>query len=192
MDIISKMISVEDLPLKDAKVFNLNRYADNRGWFTETFRQSWVDDHLNWQDFIFEYWSFSEKAGTIRGLHAQTAEQPQAKLVSVMNGSILDVLIDAREDSLTYGQYCTVTLSKDNPKMVFIPRGFYHGFITLEPNTYVGYKLDNYHNAAAEVGITYNDPTLNINWPNVGDITISERDKKHPKWDGAYKFKGLL
>ena len=186
------MITVDDLPLNDAKVFTLNRHTDDRGWFTETFRQSWVDEYLNWQDFVLEFWSFSEKSNTVRGLHAQTAKQPQAKLVSVLNGSILDVLVDAREDSSTYGQTCTITLSKDNPKMVFVPRGFYHGFITLEPNTFVGYKVDNYHNADEEVGIQWNDATLNINWPETKDITISKRDQGHSNWNDAYKFKGIL
>ena len=186
------MITVEDLPLKDAKLFKLNRHTDNRGWFTETFRQSWVDEHLDLQNFIFEFWSFSEAAGTLRGLHSQTSSQPQAKLVSVLNGSIYDVLVDARLDSPTYGQTCGVTLTKDDPSMVFVPRVFYHGFITLEPNTYVGYKVDNYHNATEECGVMWNSPNLKINWPLVDTLTISQRDQGHPTWDDAYKFQGTL
>ena len=185
------MIIVEDLPLKDAKLFKLNRHTDNRGWFTETFRQSWIDEHLNWQEFLFEFWSFSENAGTLRGLHTQTHEAPQAKLVSVLNGSIHDVLVDARIGSSTYGQSCSITLTKDEPAMIFVPRGFYHGFITLEPNTYVGYKVDGYHDSIRERGLMWNAPELNIQWP-MDPTTISQRDQNHPNWDTAYKFEGKL
>jgi dTDP-4-dehydrorhamnose 3,5-epimerase len=184
------MLEVIDLPLKDAKLFKLGRHHDNRGWFTETFRQSWLRDHNIDTNFIFEYCSFNTNADTIRGLHAQTADAPQTKLVSVLNGSILDVLVDARLDSPTYGKYCTVELEKSQPSIVYVPPGFYHGFVTLEPNTYVLYKLDNYHNSAAECGVMWNDDTLNIQWPlsGSGTRTISQRDQMHPQWSEAYKF----
>jgi dTDP-4-dehydrorhamnose 3,5-epimerase len=186
------MITVNNLPLQDARVITLQRHTDDRGWFTETFRQTWIDDHLNWQEFIFDYSSYSVNAGTIRGLHAQTDKAPQAKLIHVLNGSILDVLVDARIDSPTYGQSCSVLLTKDDPKLVFIPRGFYHGFMTLEPNTYVNYKVDNYHNSESERGIAWNDPILQIDWPIKDNLTISQRDQGHPGWDLAYKFEGTL
>jgi dTDP-4-dehydrorhamnose 3,5-epimerase len=107
------MIEVQDLPLKDAKVIKLKRHTDNRGWFTETFRQEWLDQAGITSNFIFDFYSYSWKAGTVRGMHGQTANAPQAKLVSVLNGSIYDVLVDARLDSPTYGQSCGVTISKD-------------------------------------------------------------------------------
>lgn len=187
MDIILMII---DLPLKDAKVVKLTRHTDNRGWFTETFRQSWIKEHFSDIQFIFEYYSFSLATNTIRGLHAQTSNQPQTKLVSVLNGSIQDVLVDARRDSPTYGQSCSVILTKDSPALIYVPRGFYHGFITLEPNTYVGYKLDNYHDASSECGVDAMDKTLNIKWQIANDIpiTISNRDQNHPIWDSSYKF----
>lgn len=183
-----------DLPLKDAKVFKLKRLGDSRGWFTEDFRQSWLEDAGIANNFIFDYTSFSANANTLRGMHSQSAVTPLAKLVSVFNGSILDVLVDARIDSPTYGQSCKVVISKDEPSVVYIPRGFYHGFLTLDPNTYVNYKLDNYYNAEAECGIDAEDATLNIQWPFLADqsLVISERDKKHPSWDDCYKFQGTL
>ena len=183
-----------NLPLKDAKVFKLKRHGDNRGWFTEDFRESWLEEAGVENKFIFDYTSFSANANTLRGMHAQTAEAPQAKLVSVFNGSIMDVLVDARLDSPTYGKSCKVIISKDEPSIVYIPRGFYHGFLTLDPNTYVNYKVDNYHNASAEVGIDAEDTTLDIQWSFIPDqsLVVSDRDLRHPTWNDCYKFKGTL
>ena len=188
------MLIVENLPLQDAKLFKLKRHTDSRGWFTETFRQSWIEEHLPNTKFIFEFYSLSTAANTLRGLHAQTAECPQAKLVSVLNGSIRDVLVDARINSPTYGQSCSIVLTKNEPALIYVPRGFYHGFLTLEPNTYVGYKVDNYHNAGAECGVDSEDATLAIQWQFLHDqsLVISERDQRHPSWNDAYKFQGTL
>ena len=186
------MIEVIDLPLKDAKVIKLKRHTDHRGWFTETFRQEWLDQAGIKSNFIFDFYSFSIKAGTVRGMHCQTATAPQSKLVSVLNGSIYDVLVDARLDSPTYGQTCGVTISKEEPSLVYIPRGFYHGFITLDPNTYVGYRVDGYHNGSEECGVMWNDPQLKIKWPLNDELTISQRDQSHPSWNDCYKFQGTL
>lgn len=185
------MKKIIDLPLKDAKVIYLDRHTDRRGWFSETFRQSWLTEAGINNKFIFEFWSFSEHTSTLRGLHAQTATQPQAKLVTVLHGGIYDVLVDARLDSPTYGKSYGITIGKDNPCVVYIPRGFYHGFITLDPNTYVGYKVDNYHNAAEECGVDYKT-IEDIKWPIKQDITISDRDSGHPSWNDCYKFQGTL
>ena len=194
MEIIFKMITIEDLPLKDAKVIKLKRYRDSRGWLTEDFRESWLEKIGITNKFIFDYTSFSVNSNTLRGMHSQTAVCPQAKLVSVFNGSILDVLVDARLDSPTFGQSCKISITKDDPIIVYVPRGFYHGFLTLEPNTYVNYKLDNYHDAQAECGINAEDATLNIHWPFVPDqsLVVSDRDLCHPSWNTAYKFQGTL
>lgn len=185
-------MQVDTLPLQGAMHFHLNKLTDYRGWFTETFRQSWMDLHIPNTKFIFEFCSMSIKTNTIRGLHAQTSQAPQAKLVSVLKGKIQDVLVDARVNSPTFGQTCSVLLDENNPSFVYIPRGFYHGFITLEPNTIVQYKTDNYHNAAEEVGVMYNDPTLHIDWKITSSIILSQRDQNHPNWDNAYKFTDIL
>lgn len=186
-------IIIEELPLQGAKIIRLDRKHDNRGWFTETYRQSWLEPAEIPNPFIFEFWSFSEAQYTLRGMHSQTAEMPQAKLVSVLNGSIQDVLVDARLDSPTFGKHCSVTLNKDDATMIYIPRGFYHGFVTLEPNTYVGYKLDNYYvGPHIECGFAYDDPEINIAWPGADNYVISQRDQNHPSWSDCYKFKGNL
>jgi len=183
-----------DLPLKDAKVIKLKRHGDNRGWFTEDFRQSWLDEIGITNKFIFDYTSFSANAGTLRGMHSQNANQPQAKLVSVFNGSIIDVIVDARVDSPTYGQFCKIVITKDDPSIVYVPRGFYHGFITTEPNTYVNYKIDNYYSASDEIGFIWNDTQINIDWPKLEDtnFTLSQRDQIHPIWNECYKFQGTI
>lgn len=187
------MITVEELPLKDAKLLRLDRKYDNRGWFTETFRKEWLADAGIPNEFVFEFWSHSIHKNTIRGMHAQTEHMPQAKLVSVLNGGIMDVLIDAREDSPTYGQHCSVYLTESDVATIYVPRGFYHGFITLSENTYVGYKLDNYYDGAGECGVQWDDSTLNIQWHSATQLcTISDRDQNHPTWEDCYKFKGTL
>lgn len=185
------MLKVENLPLEDAKLFTLNHLKDNRGWFVESYRKSWIEDAIDQKmNFVFDYSSFNINSNTVRGMHAQTHIQPQSKLVTVLHGSIQDVIVDARKNSSTFGQYFSVTLSDKFPQVLYIPIGFYHGFKTLEPNTLVSYKLDNYHNAECECGFLFDDNLLNIEWldKNQKNIIISERDKKHPSWNDAYKF----
>jgi dTDP-4-dehydrorhamnose 3,5-epimerase len=182
------MIEVFDLPIPGAKILKLNRHNDKRGWFTETFRKSWLTEAGINDNFIFDYWSFNKSKNTLRGLHAQSKEAPQSKLISVLNGSIQDVIVDARPYSITYKQHCSIILTKDNPCVVYIPKGCYHGFLTLESNTYVGYKLDNYHDSNSEVGIRWNCEELNIDWLSKKSPITSIRDKNHPFWNDAYKF----
>lgn len=186
------MISYVELPIHGAKYIPLNRLGDSRGWFSETFRESWLSEAGITNKFIFEYWSFSVNTGTLRGLHAQTEVAPQAKLVTVINGAIQDVLVDARVNSPTYGKSCDIKISCSDPGIVYIPAGCYHGFVTLAPNTYVGYKLDNYHNAASECGIAYQDSAINIPWLIQDNLTVSDRDLSHPTWENSYKFKNIL
>lgn len=181
-------MKIETLPLNDCKVFHLDKKEDNRGWFVETFRRTWIDENLGDVDFIFDYQSLSREVGTIRGLHAQNALAPQAKLVSVLTGKIQDVFVDARKESSTYGQHYSIILSGDSPSFVYVPVGFYHGFITLEPNTIVQYKTSHYHSAKDEIGVIYNDPDLSINWSITTPTTISQRDLGHPTWNDSYKF----
>lgn len=187
-DIIFNMIEVIDLPLKDAKILRLKRLFDNRGWFTETFQEKWFTEIGINEKFVLEYWSFNEKVYTLRGLHAQIKEYAQSKIVQVLHGSIQDVLVDARKDSPTYGKHVELTLSSTDPYLIYIPKGFYHGFVTLEDNTYVGYKISDYHNPQGECGIKFDSPELNIDWKVNSNLTISNRDQHHPTWNDAYKF----
>jgi dTDP-4-dehydrorhamnose 3,5-epimerase len=181
-----------DLPIYGAKVFQLTHYVDNRGWFSETFRKSWLIDAGITNEFVFDCASFSERVGTIRGLHAQKNPVQQSKLVTTVTGSIQDVIVDARTNSPTYGNWCSVRISSANPVVVYIPEGCYHGFVTLDSNTVVQYKMDNYHSAEHECGISYNDIDLNINWEIQSNITISDRDLNHPSWNNSYKFESLV
>lgn len=183
-------MNVNYLPLHGACVFNFDQHRDHRGWFTETYRETWMNHYIPQVKFIFEFVSKSDKPGTIRGLHAQNSNCPQAKLVTVLNGKIQDILVDARVGSNTYGKYCSVILDAERLSSVFIPEGFYHGFISLEPNTIVHYKTNNYHSAKDEIGVAYNDPFLNIDWQIIPPITVSQRDQFHPIWEQAYKFTG--
>lgn len=181
-----------NLSIHGAKYISLRRTRDSRGWFSETFRESWLIESGITSKFIFECCSFSVNTGTLRGLHAQTEIAPQAKLVSVLNGSIQDVLVDARVNSPTYGETCSVTISCNDPGLIYIPAGCYHGFVTLEPNTYVAYKMDNYYTPEAECGVFYQDTTINVPWEINTLLTVSDRDLRHPDWQHAYKFKNIL
>ena len=186
------MPNIIELPLKDAKLIQLNKKVDQRGWFLELFRQSWIDEAKISNKFIFEYTSKSTEEGTIRGMHAQTSKQPMSKLVTVLNGSIQDVIVDARIDSPTYGKSCEIFLDDTSLSLVYIPRGFYHGFKTLSKDTYVYYKLDNYYNKDEECGFMYNDLSLSIDWKLSKEPIISQRDTTHPSWKNAYKFQGVF
>jgi dTDP-4-dehydrorhamnose 3,5-epimerase len=181
-----------NLPIHGAIAFNLTKYSDNRGCFSETFREAWLEEAGITNKFIFDCYSLSKNTGTIRGLHAQKAEVPQAKLVTVLRGSVQDVIVDARVNSPTFGKHCSILISEDEPKVVYIPEGCYHGFITLAPDTVFQYKMNNYHSLQNECGIAFNDPNLDINWGIRTNITISDRDTKHPSWKDSYKFESLV
>jgi dTDP-4-dehydrorhamnose 3,5-epimerase len=179
---------IEHLPLPGAKLLPLKRLVDNRGWFSETFRESWMAPFELPNEFIFEFWSHNTYAGTLRGLHSQAGDMVPGKLVHVLTGSIQDIIVDARLNSPTYGEYISIHISAQEPKLVYIPRGCYHGFVTLEPNTLVGYKVDQYHSAEKECGIAWNDSFLNINWDIKENLIISNRDQNNPNWTDAVKF----
>jgi dTDP-4-dehydrorhamnose 3,5-epimerase len=191
MDFTSKM-NYYDLFIHGAKAFDLRAHLDNRGRFSETFRESWLADAGISNKFLFDCYSVSSQPGTVRGLHAQTESAPQAKLVTVIKGAVQDIIVDARINSPTYGKHCAVLISENSPKLVYIPAGCYHGFVTLAPDTILHYKMDNYHSPQHERGVAYNDPDLNIDWTFFPSTTISERDSQHPSWKNSYKFENLL
>ena len=129
--------------------------------------------------------SFSSK-GVIRALHYQTGEHAQSKLVRVLSGTVLDVAVDIRKDSPTFGEHVAIELSAENKKQLFIPRGFAHGFVALSKIAEFFYKCDNYYNKASEGGIIYNDPTINIDWKTAAnDVLVSEKDIILPTLDKA-------
>jgi dTDP-4-dehydrorhamnose 3,5-epimerase len=156
---------------KDFKVIKNNLFSDNRGYFREVL----IEKKIN-EKFRFNILSFSKK-NVIRGLHLQL-KNPQGKYVSVFKGKILDIALDLRRDSKTFGEHFSIILSEKNCKSVFIPPGFAHGFLTMENENLVNYSCTNYRSPKSEVGILWNDPDLNINW-SIKNPILSEKDKKN-------------
>jgi dTDP-4-dehydrorhamnose 3,5-epimerase len=157
------------------------RHADNRGWFSETFHCQRLRDLGITFAFVQDNQSRSERKGTLRGLHFQEPPAAQAKLVSVMAGSILDVVVDIRRGSPSFGKCVSVELSSDNGKQLFVPIGFAHGFVTLEDEVSVLYKVSDYYAAAHEGGIRWNDRDIAFPWPfKDADIIRSEKDDRLP------------
>ncbi len=145
--------------------FTPKRFYDERGWFTETFNARKMAAFIAPLRWVQDNQSSSKAAGTVRGLHFQSLPHAQAKLVSCIRGSIFDVAVDLRKNSPTYGQHVTIELSAENGRQLYIPIGFAHGLMTLEPNTQVSYKVSDYYAPECEGGILWNDPELNIPWP---------------------------
>ena len=153
-------------------------FKDKRGFFKESYNQSALNNSLGNINFIQDNESESFK-GVLRGLHFQNPPYAQSKLVRCVKGIVLDVALDLRKHSITYGQYETILLSGTNKNQLFIPKGFAHGFIVLSESAILSYKVDNYYNPDSESGIVWNDPDLNIDWKiNKADIVISEKDSK--------------
>ena len=164
-------------------------FPDGRGYFFESYSKIKFANAGIDIDFVQDNQSFSHK-GAVRGLHAQKAPHAQAKLVRVIQGRVLDVVVDVRKNSSTYGQYETIELSADNQLQFLIPKGFLHGFATLEDNTIFAYKVTNYYSKECEVGVKWDDATLAINWGlNKADILISPKDEVLPlfaDWDSPF------
>jgi len=157
------------------------KHSDARGFFSEIFRKDFFEKTIGSIEFIQENHSYSIKSGTVRGLHFQIAPTSQAKLVRVVHGAILDVAVDLRKSSPTYGQHITSTLSTKNFAQLYIPVGFAHGFCTLEPDTEVVYKVSNYYDPSTEKGLAWDDPTLKITWPvKPSEATVSDKDRDYP------------
>ena len=167
--------SISDIIICEPEVFE-----DNRGYFYESFSKKIFEDYLGSKvDFCQENESKSG-LGILRGLHFQKEPYAQAKLVKVTNGKVLDIAVDLRSNSSTFGQHISIELSSKNKKQLFIPRGFAHGFLSLQDNTIFSYKVDNYYSAEHDSGIIYNDNNLHINWGNYNNPIISKKDLKLP------------
>lgn len=163
--------------------------ADARGYFMESFRQDLLDDFLGASIHFCQDNEAKSNRGVLRGLHYQIAPKAQAKLVRVIRGAVLDVVVDIRKDSENFGKHFITELNEINKYQLFIPKGFAHGYITLEDNTIFTYKVDEYYSSACERGIMYNDAELNINWQSDGmDLIISEKDTRQPLFSEATYF----
>lgn len=181
--------SFQPTPIKDVYVITPKMFGDERGYFLETYSEKdFKAAGLNY-NFVQDNQSSSKK-GVLRGLHFQKSH-PQAKLVRVLKGEVFDVAIDLRADSPTYGEWVGARLSAENKKQLMIPRGFAHGFLVLSDTAEFAYKCDEFYHPEDEGGLLYNDPDINIKWPDVDvEYTLSEKDKIHPTFKNLnIKFK---
>lgn len=173
-------MNVIDTEIQGVKIVEPQIIGDSRGWFAEQYNAARYKAAGINADFVQDNESFSSK-GVVRGLHWQAADHAQAKLVRVIKGAVWDVAVDIRKGSPTYGRYVAVTLSAENKRQFFIPRGFAHGFIVLEDDTLFSYKCDRLYCKEADRGMLFSDPSLGIEWPDLGmELKLSEKDTKHP------------
>lgn len=178
-----KQTEIEGVYIIEPRVF-----TDTRGYFFEAWKREEFEQHIGHVDFIQDNESKSSK-GVLRGLHYQKGELSQAKLVRVIKGKVLDVAVDLRKQSATFGKHVMVELSEDNKRQFFIPRGFAHGFLVLSDEAIFTYKVDNVYAPQAETGIRWNDPTLGIEWPiSQDEVLTSEKDLKQPLFKDAEVF----
>ncbi|MCH5308433.1 MAG: dTDP-4-dehydrorhamnose 3,5-epimerase [Prevotella sp.] len=174
---------IEGVYIIEPKVFN-----DARGYFMEAWKQAEFNEHVGKVEFIQDNESKSSY-GVLRGLHYQKGDAAQAKLVRVIKGKVLDVAVDIRKSSPTFGKHVMVELSEDNKRQFFIPRGFAHGFLVLSDEAIFTYKVDNVYAPQCDAGIRWNDPDLAIEWPiDPKDVSTSEKDLKQPFLKDAEVF----
>ena len=164
--------------IKGVYIIDVKTYGDNRGYFMETYKESDFKAAGLDYNFVQDNQSSSRK-GVLRGLHFQKTH-PQAKLVRVLKGEVFDVAVDLRKNSPTYGQWVGVVLSEENKRQFMIPRGFAHGFVVMSDYAEFAYKCDDLYHPEDEGGIMWNDPAIGIEWPEVEEIILSEKDKVHP------------
>ena len=163
-------------------------YTDERGYFFESYSQQRFDEVVSPIRFVQENESKS-RYGVIRGLHYQRGDAAQAKLVSVVRGCILDIAVDIRKSSPTFGKYVAVEISEDNKRQIFVPRGFAHGFAVLSDEAVLQYKCDNYYAPSEERGIAWNDPAIGIEWGIPEDVaTLSNKDIQNPRLTDAVEL----
>jgi len=168
--------SIPDVVIVEPQVF-----GDERGWFMESFNEKRFHDELAKlglpapRPFVQDNHSCSNK-GVLRGLHFQTSPYAQGKLVRVVKGSAFDVAVDIRPHSKTFGQHVSIELNENNKKMFWVPEGFAHGFVALEDDTHFLYKTTNYYNKESEGAIRWDDSELSIEWPEISDLNINDKD----------------
>ena len=170
-------LKVESLAIPDVLLLTPARFGDSRGFFSETYNAERFKSAGVTADFIQDNHSYSAPVGTVRGLHFQAPPFAQAKLVRVLRGAIIDVAVDVRKGSPTYGQWVKAELSAENGVQIFVPRGFLHGFATLQPDTEIQYKVDAPYSKAHDGAVRWDDPDLAIDWGIDQTVaTLSEKD----------------
>lgn len=180
-------MKVSETELKGCFIIEPQIFSDERGYFFESFNQKKFEKKTGLKvNFVQDNQSISQR-GVIRGLHLQKGEFAQAKLTRVIKGRVLDVAVDLRKDSPTFGKHFSIELSGENNKQLFVPKGFAHGFSVLEDDTIFAYKCDHYYNKESEGGVVYNDKELDIDWKlNKEEIVLVEKDKE------LKRFKNLI
>jgi dTDP-4-dehydrorhamnose 3,5-epimerase len=173
-------MNIETTPIKDLIIINPTIYNDERGYFYESYNQRFLRDKGIYTNFVQDNQSYSTK-NVLRGLHFQTIA-PQAKLVRCVVGEVYDVVVDLRKSSETYKQWYGVKLSDENKKMMFVPKGFAHGFLTLSDYAIFQYKCDELYMPTADAGVNFKDEELNIDWlVDINELIISEKDRALPR-----------
>jgi len=165
------------------KVITLAKHGDHRGFFSEVYSRGSFEAAGLDLTFVQDNHAFSAEVGTIRGLHYQSPPFAQDKLVRVAQGRVLDVAVDLRRSSKTFGRHFAIELSRENWRQLLIPVGFAHGYCTLEPNTELLYKVTNFYSAANDLGLAFDDPALGIDWGvDLARATISDKDRRQPRF----------
>ena len=175
-------MQIESLAIQDVKILMPAKHGDGRGFFSEVYNRKTLAGLGIDIEFVQDNVSLSAQAGTLRGLHFQTPPFAQDKLVRVIQGSIFDVAVDLRRASSSYGQHVSAVISADDWNQILVPIGFAHGFVTLEPDTQVSYKVSNYYSSEHDAGLSWDDPDIGIAWPlNGGEPVLSAKDRQHPR-----------
>lgn len=173
-------MKIEQTPLQDCYIIHDTVFTDSRGYFFESFNAKTFEQLTNLETVFVQDNQSASTYGVLRGLHMQRGEAAQAKLVRVLEGSVLDVAVDLRKYSPTFGKSFSVELTEENHKQLYIPRGFAHGFVVTSNKAVFFYKCDNFYNKESELGIMYDDPDLKINWQlPQEDLILSDKDKKN-------------
>jgi dTDP-4-dehydrorhamnose 3,5-epimerase len=170
---------IERLGIPEVFVLTPKRFGDDRGFFTETFNQKVIDEAAGPLNWVQDNMSLSRPKHTLRGLHFQAEPYAQDKLVRCSKGRVLDVAVDIRTGSPTFGKHVRAVLTADKGEQIFVPKGFAHAFLTLEPDCEIVYKVSNYYHQPSDRGLLWNDPALAIDW-GVADVVLSPKDKALP------------
>ncbi len=176
-------LEIRELEIAGVKLVTPARFEDARGFFSETYNAKRFKEAGITADFIQDNHSYSASAGTVRGLHFQSPPFAQAKLVRVLRGAIIDVAVDVRAGSPTYGQWVKAEITAQSGIQIYVPRGFLHGFITREPDTEIAYKVDNCYSKECDGSVLWNDPDLAIDWgTGAAGATLSDKDRAAPSF----------
>jgi len=178
----------EETPIKGVYVIDLEKRSDSRGFFARAFCEREFEQHGLVTRFVQANTSLAMDKGTLRGMHYQLSPNAEVKIVKCIRGAVLDVIIDLREDSDSFGQYFSIELTAENRKMLYVPKGFAHGFLTLEPMTEAFYLVDEFYAPEMERGIRWNDPRFGIDWP-FEPAVISDKDRSHRDFDPDFHLR---